>query len=98
MSARGKDQASTMFPHVAKNVISKNVELKKLVYMYLVHYAEVEPDAALLAINSFQKDLNASNQYIRGNFFFVSVILLYFYFIYFIFLFLSFCITGYVKY
>jgi len=48
-------------------VISKNVELKKLVYIYLEHYAEVEPDAALLAVNSFQKDLNSSSQLIRAS-------------------------------
>lgn len=59
---------SSLFPTVVKNVISKNVELKKLVYMFLVHYAELEPDSALLAINSFQKDLGNSNQYIRGIF------------------------------
>ncbi len=63
--SKGKD-ASSLFPAVVKNVISKNVELKKLVYMYLVHYAELEPDSALLAINTFQKDLAASNQWIRA--------------------------------
>lgn len=67
MITKGRD-VSSLFPHVAKNVVTKNVELKKLVYMFLVHYAEQEQDAALLAINSFQKDLAASNQYIRGNF------------------------------
>ena len=35
--------------------------------MYLVHYAELEPDSALLAINSFQKDLGAASQYIRAS-------------------------------
>jgi len=67
MISRGRDTASTLFPNVAKNVISKNIELKKLVYMYLVHYAELEPDSALLAINSFQKDLNGSNHHIRAS-------------------------------
>jgi AP-3 complex subunit beta len=66
MTSKGKD-VSSLFPAVVKNVISKNVELKKLVYMYLVHYAEMEQDSALLAINSFQKDLANQNQYIRGN-------------------------------
>ncbi len=66
MTSKGKD-CSSLFPAVVKNVISKNVELKKMVYMYLVHYAEAEPDNSLLAINSFQKDMAHSNQYIRGN-------------------------------
>lgn len=65
MISKGKD-ASSLFPSVVKNVVSKNIELKKLVYMYLVHYAELEPDSSLLAINSFQKDLGNSNHFIRG--------------------------------
>jgi AP-3 complex subunit beta len=71
MISKGKD-ASELFPNVAKNIITKNFELKKLVYMYLVHYAEIEQDASLLAINSLQKDLSSSNQYIRGNFFLIQ--------------------------
>jgi len=66
MTSKGKD-VSSLFPSVVKNVVSKNIELKKLVYMYLVHYAELEPDSSLLAINSFQKDLGNSNQFIRSS-------------------------------
>ena len=33
--------ASEFFPQVVKNVVAGSVELKRLVYMYLVHYAEV---------------------------------------------------------
>ena len=33
--------ASEFFPHAVKNVVAGSVELKRLVYMYLVHYAEV---------------------------------------------------------
>jgi len=65
MTSKGRD-VSSLFPHVVKSVISKNIELKKMVYMFLVHYAEMEQDAALLAINSFQKDLGNSNQLIRA--------------------------------
>lgn len=39
MVARGKD-VSELFPAVVKNVAVKNLELKKLVYVYLVRYAE----------------------------------------------------------
>eukprot|EP01117_Protostelium_nocturnum_P003674 TRINITY_DN14956_c0_g1_i1.p1 TRINITY_DN14956_c0_g1~~TRINITY_DN14956_c0_g1_i1.p1 ORF type:complete len:805 (+),score=327.31 TRINITY_DN14956_c0_g1_i1:240-2417(+) len=66
MMSKGRD-VSSVFPSVVKNVISKNVELKKLVYMYLVHYAEQEQDNALLAINTFQKDLSNQSQYIRAS-------------------------------
>ena len=60
---------SHFFPSVVKNVIVKNVELKKLVYMYLTHYADTNAEIrelALLSINSFQKDLASPNQLIRA--------------------------------
>ena len=63
--SKGRD-VSSFFPNVVKNVVCQNVEVKRLVYMYLVHYAEFETEAALLAINTFQKDLNAHNQLIRS--------------------------------
>ncbi|KAI9253983.1 adaptin N terminal region-domain-containing protein [Phascolomyces articulosus] len=52
--------------HVVKNVVSQNIEVRKLVYIYLLRYAEQEPDLALLSINSFQKDLSDKNQIIRA--------------------------------
>ena len=60
----GRD-ASSFFPDVVKNVVTSSLEIKKLVYLYLVHYAEEQPDLALLSINSFQKDLSDPNQLIR---------------------------------
>ena len=47
--------AGEFFPNVVKNVVASDVELKRLVYMFLVHYAESKPELALLSINSFQK-------------------------------------------
>lgn len=61
----GKD-ASTFFPEVVKNVAAPSLEVKKLVYLYLVHYAEFKQDLALLAINSFQRDLTDPNEHIRA--------------------------------
>ncbi|PVU91215.1 hypothetical protein BB561_004509 [Smittium simulii] len=62
---RGFD-ASLYFPDVVKNISLNNIEVKKLVYIYLLEYAESNPDLALLSINSFQKDLNNPNQHIRA--------------------------------
>ena len=42
------------------------MEIRKLVYIYLLKYAEQEPDLALLSINTFQKDLSDSNPLIRA--------------------------------
>lgn len=68
MMSKGRD-ASEFFSDVVKNVVVKGVEVKKMVYMYLVHYADANPtcrELALLSINSFQKDLAASNQLVRA--------------------------------
>jgi AP-3 complex subunit beta len=51
---------------VVKNVVCPSLEVKKLVYIYLVHYAESQSETALLAINTFQKDLKDKNQLIRA--------------------------------
>lgn len=66
MVAKGKD-ASDMFPAVVKNVVSKNIEVKKLVYVYLVRYAEDQQDLALLSISTFQRALKDPNQLIRAS-------------------------------
>ncbi|EGI65728.1 AP-3 complex subunit beta-2 [Acromyrmex echinatior] len=66
MVAKGKD-ASEMFPAVVKNVVSKNIEVKKLVYVYLVRYAEDQQDLALLSISTFQRALKDPNQLIRAS-------------------------------
>ena len=56
MIARGRD-CSDLFPAVVKNVVSKNIEIKKLVYVYLTRYAEEQQDLALLSISTFQRAL-----------------------------------------
>ena len=50
----GRD-VSPFFPHVVKNVVVESMEVKKLVYMYVIHYASTNGDLALLSISSFQK-------------------------------------------
>ncbi|KAL8707017.1 MAG: hypothetical protein Q9225_007881, partial [Loekoesia sp. 1 TL-2023] len=54
------------FSSVVKNVASPNIEVKKLVYIYLLHYAESEPDLALLSINTIQKSLTDQNPQVRA--------------------------------
>ncbi|XP_045112281.1 AP-3 complex subunit beta-2-like [Portunus trituberculatus] len=65
MVAKGRD-ASELFPAVVKNVVSANLEVKKLVYVYLVRYAEEQQDLALLSISTFQRALKDPNQLIRA--------------------------------
>ncbi|CAF1606473.1 unnamed protein product [Adineta ricciae] len=66
MIAKGKD-AADLFPAVVKNVVSKNMEIKKLVYVYLMRYAEEQQDLALLSIATFQRALKDPNQLIRAS-------------------------------
>ena len=54
------------FSSVVKNVASPNLEIKKLVYIYLIHHAEQEPDVALLSINTIQKSLSDANPQVRA--------------------------------
>lgn len=57
---------SEFFAQVVKNVGTHHLETRKLVYIYLIRYADSEPDIALLSINTFQKDLSDSNPLIRA--------------------------------
>ncbi|KAF8322550.1 hypothetical protein DL93DRAFT_2050663 [Clavulina sp. PMI_390] len=57
---------SEFFAQVVKNVGTHHLETRKLVYIYLIRYADLEPDLALLSINTFQKDLSDSNPLIRA--------------------------------
>lgn len=61
----GKD-VSMLFTDVLNCVQTGNIELKKLVYLYLINYAKTQPELTLLAVNTFVKDSNDSNPLIRA--------------------------------
>eukprot|EP00903_Cladosiphon_okamuranus_P010648 g10069.t1 len=68
MVSKGRD-VSEFFSDVVKNMAVRSVEVKKMVYIYLVHYADNDAQSrelALLSINSFQNDLRGSNQLIKA--------------------------------
>lgn len=50
----GKD-VSALFPDVVNCMQTDNLELKKLVYLYLMNYAKSQPDMAIMAVNTFVK-------------------------------------------
>jgi AP-1 complex subunit beta-1 len=50
----GKD-VSMLFTDVLSCMQTHNLELKKLVYLYVMNYAKSQPDRAILAVNTFQK-------------------------------------------
>jgi AP-1 complex subunit beta-1 len=61
----GKD-VSVLFPNVVKCITTQNIELKKLVYLYIMNYAKSKPDLAILAVNTFVLDTASSNPLIRA--------------------------------
>lgn len=61
----GKD-VSTLFPDVVNCMQTSNIELKKLVYLYVINYAKVQPELAILAVNTFRKDSSDPNPLIRA--------------------------------
>lgn len=48
---------SALFPDVVNCMQTDNLELKKLVYLYLMNYAKSQPDMAIMAVNTFVKVL-----------------------------------------
>ncbi|GAB6026493.1 AP-1 complex subunit beta-1 [Chamberlinius hualienensis] len=61
----GKD-VSALFPDVVNCMQTDNLELKKLVYLYLMNYAKSQPDMAIMAVNTFVKDCDDPNPLIRA--------------------------------
>lgn len=60
----GKD-VSSLFPDVLKNIATNDVEQKKLVYLYVMNYAETHPELCILAVNTFIQDAQDPNPLIR---------------------------------
>lgn len=56
----GKD-VSGLFPDVLKNMQTEDLELKKLVYLYLMNYAKTQPELVILAVNTFVKVRKKNN-------------------------------------
>jgi len=65
MMTVGKDVQS-LFPDVVNQMQTENVEMKKLVYLYIHNYAASQPDVAIMAVNSFIKDASHVNPLLRA--------------------------------
>eukprot|EP00954_Amorphochlora_amoebiformis_P025249 1371769-Amorphochlora_amoeboformis.AAC.2 len=61
----GKD-VSALFPDVLKRMTTQDIELKKLVYLYIITYARSNPKVVLLSVNSFTKDAKHRSPLIRA--------------------------------
>jgi vesicle coat complex subunit len=61
----GKD-VSNLFADVLKCMQTDDLELKKLVYLYLMNYAKSQPELVILAVNSFCKDTEDPSPLLRA--------------------------------
>eukprot|EP01125_Pyxidicula_operculata_P001225 TRINITY_DN11155_c0_g1_i1.p1 TRINITY_DN11155_c0_g1~~TRINITY_DN11155_c0_g1_i1.p1 ORF type:complete len:876 (-),score=234.91 TRINITY_DN11155_c0_g1_i1:110-2737(-) len=61
----GKD-VSMLFTDVLKCITTTNLELKKLVYLYIMNYAKNNAENAILAVNTFHQDCSDTNPLIRA--------------------------------
>lgn len=61
----GKD-VSALFPDVLKNIATRDLEQKKLVYLYLMNYAKTNPELCILAVNTFVQDTEDPNPLVRA--------------------------------
>jgi len=57
---------SRLYPEMVKASRTDDVVTKKMVYLYLINYAQQNQELAILAINTFQMDLKQTNHKIRG--------------------------------
>ena len=55
-----------LFPEIAMNVGSQEMELRKLVCMYIVNHSEQDPTNALMAVNTMHKALSSPHTVIRA--------------------------------
>ena len=61
----GKD-VSSLFPDVINCMQTADLELKKLVYLYLMNYAKSQPDMAIMGVNTIVRDCDDPNPLIRA--------------------------------
>ena len=61
----GKD-VSMLFSDVVKCIHTNDLELKKLVYLYVMNYSKTQPELAILAVNTFVQDADNPNPLIRA--------------------------------
>jgi len=62
----GKD-VSMLFTNISMNMENRDIELKKLVYLYIINYAKKHPTKAIMVINTFRKDAtNTANPLLRA--------------------------------
>ncbi|KAL7749680.1 hypothetical protein RI367_004908 [Sorochytrium milnesiophthora] len=57
---------SQLFPDVLNCMNLGDVDVKKMVYLYLMNYSKSKPDLAMMAVNSLLKDIEHFNPLVRA--------------------------------
>eukprot|EP00771_Trimastix_marina_P001018 gnl/Trimastix_PCT/2062.p1 GENE.gnl/Trimastix_PCT/2062~~gnl/Trimastix_PCT/2062.p1 ORF type:complete len:857 (+),score=356.29 gnl/Trimastix_PCT/2062:188-2758(+) len=65
MMTTGRD-VSALIHDVIRNMQTQDLEMKKLVSLYLITYSKTDPDMVLHAVNTFLKDTKSPNPLIRA--------------------------------
>ncbi|KAH0794895.1 Adaptin N terminal region family protein [Histomonas meleagridis] len=60
------DDVKEFFPLVVQEITSEDETLRHLSYVYLVQYAEADPDSALMSVNTFQRSLSDEDPIVRA--------------------------------
>lgn len=63
---RAGENVQELFSDMLRCVKTDDLELKKLVYLYLVNYSTTEPEQAIMAVNTFVQDSEHNNPLIRA--------------------------------
>lgn len=63
---RSGENVSCLFSSMLKCCITADIELKKLIYLYIVKYASDEPEQSIMAVNAFIQDSKDSNPFVRA--------------------------------
>ncbi|OHS95153.1 Adaptin N terminal region family protein [Tritrichomonas foetus] len=63
---RSGENVQSLFSSMLRCVRTSDLELKKLTYLYLVHYSEQEPEQAIMAVNTFVQDSQDMNPLVRA--------------------------------
>ncbi len=61
----GKD-VGILFTDVVKSMQTDDIELKKLIYLYIINYARTQQDKSILVVNTLQKDAAFPNPLVRA--------------------------------
>ncbi len=61
----GKD-VGILFTDVVKSMQTDDIELKKLIYLYIINYARSQQDKSILVVNTLQRDAAFPNPLVRA--------------------------------